>query len=222
MTPVVAITALGAARAGAFAALILLIALAVRRWAAGRRDPVDAGPVAIAAGASLLVAAGLALSVVDGVTAVGWLAILLAIDVALIAPRESRERARRALPAAVAVLAAVTAIGAVALSRASAQRHDREVHFTQLWLVPRGSLPQTFARVGVRNFEGGPRSYRVRVTGLRRTFLTRTVALGQAGEWTATVPLPVTESPKRVTAQLFRTGSAAPYRTATVWTRTLP
>ena len=222
MTPVLAMTALGAARAVAAAVLVLLVAVAVRRRLAGTRDPVEATPVAIAAVASLVVAAGLALSVVHGVTAVGWLVILLALDVALLAPAESRERARRALPAATAILAAVIAIGAVTLSRASAERHDRGVRFTQLWIVPGGGDISPFARVGVRNFEGGARGYRIVVTGMRRTFLERTVQIGQSETWSATVQLPLTETPKRVTAQLYRLGTSRAYRTVSVWTRTVP
>lgn len=222
MTPVLAMTFFGVTRALAFAVLVLLLALAARRWMAGRRDPVDAGPVAIAAGASLLVAAGLALSVVHGVSAAGWLVVLLALDVALLAPRESRQRARRALPAAVAVLAAVLAIGAVALSHANAQRHERDVHFTQLWLVPHGTQADSSASVGVRNLEGRARAYHVVVTGMRHTFLDRTVQLSNGAAWTASVRLPVTDSPEQVTAQAFLPGRTAAYRTATVWTQAVP
>jgi hypothetical protein len=222
VTALAALTPLGVARAGAFAVLVLLLALAVRRWAAGRGDAVDSGPVALAAAASLLVAAGLALSVVNGVTAVGWLVVLLGVDVALLAPRESRDLARRALPAAIGVLAAVVAVGAVALSRASAQRHDRAVRFTQLWIVPDNHAGGTVAHMGVRNFEGGPRSYRVVVTGMRRTLAERTVQLPRGAAWTAALPLPLTDSPKKVTAELFRSGDRAPYRTASTWTATVP
>lgn len=222
MTPVLAVTVLGVTRAIAFAVLLLVVALLVRRRMTAPRDPVDAAPVAIAAVASLIVAAGLALSVVRGVTAVGWLIILLALDIALLAPRDSRERARRALPAAMAVLALVIAISAIALSRASAERHDRAVRFSQLWIVPGGGIESSYARIGVRNFEGGTRGYRVLVTGMRRKFVDRTLQLGQSETWTATIPLPLTVTPKRVAAQLFRVGSSAVYRTATVWTRTVP
>lgn len=222
MSALAAITALGAARAAAFSVLVLLLAVAARRWGDGRRGGLDSSAFAIAAATSLLVAAGLALSVVHGVTAAGWLAILVAIDLALLAPRESRALARRALPAALAVLAAVIAVAALSLSRASAQRHDQAVRFTQLWIVPAGGEIETRARVGMRNLEGGPRQYRLLVTGMRRTLLDRTVQLGDRAAWQATLTLPLTESPRRVSAQLFRAGSTTPYRSASVWTRTLP
>ncbi|HEX8075827.1 MAG TPA: hypothetical protein VF545_12710 [Thermoleophilaceae bacterium] len=222
MSPLFAVTVAGVARAAAFALLLLLLALAARRWAVGRRDAVDAGAVAIVVAASMLVAAGLALSVVDGVTAVGWLVVLLAIDAALLAPRENRAHVRRALPAVLSIAAAAVAVGAIAHSRASAQDHDRTVRFTQLWAVPAGSLPATSARIGVRNLEGGPRSYRVVVTGMRRTFLDRTIELGASATWSASIQLPFTESPKRVTAELYRDGDVFAYRTAFVWTPILP
>jgi hypothetical protein len=224
VTLVIAKTFANLASALALAVLMLPVAAAARRRAADRGDLAQAAAVGIAAAAALLVATGLLLSAFGEVGATGWLVAILVVDaVVILGTRDRLELARRALPAVLAAAALGMAAGALALSHRSATDQARAATFTQLWLLPRG---QDAAEVGVRNEEGTPVSYRLRVIGPPaeggEPLLDRTVALGPSQTWVGRVELPPTAGPERVTAEVSRIGDSGPYRTAHLWTSGAP
>jgi hypothetical protein len=210
----------GAASALALAALLAPLAFAASRRLAERPDPGHTAAVGIAAVAALLVLAGLGLSAVGGLSAAGWLAVVVAADaVVLLAVGDRSSLGRRAVTATLASAALGLVIGAVALSRSSAVDHERDTKFTQLWFVPRSSAA---AELGVRNEEHAATVFRVKLFGPAsqgsRLLLDRTVGLDSSRAWIRTVVLPLTARPERVNVELYRAGETAPYRSAHVWT----
>ena len=225
MTLALAHTFAGVASVIVFAALLVPAGIVVWRRAAEGPDPVQSVAVGVAFAAALLVAVGLLLSLVGGIGSAGWLAAILIVDAALLlGTLDRRSLARRALPALLCAAAAAGAAGAVAISHESAVDDAREHTFTQLWMLPRAG--GDVAELGVRNEEGAPAVYRLTV---RRpasaggdVLLERDVRIGASRTWVGSVPLPPTDRPEQVTAELFRPGGGTPYRTVHVWTAAGP
>jgi hypothetical protein len=209
--------------AGALALAALLVPLAVLavRRVAERRDPADVA-IGIAAAAALLVAGGLALSVLHGLGTVGWLVVVAVVDAGvLLFSRGSASALRRAAPALLAGVALCLTVVAVAIAREGANDQARDAHFAQFWFVPRGD--GSTAEVGVRNEEQAAGAFHVRVTGPDGgVFLDRTLQLAQGAAWVSAVRLPRDPHPRLMHAVLFRPGSITPYRRAQVWTPRAP
>jgi hypothetical protein len=209
--------------AGALALAALLVPLAVLavRRVAERRDPADVA-IGIAAAAALLVAGGLALSVLHGLSTVGWLVVVAVVDAAvLLFSRGGASAIRRAAPALLAGAALCLTVVAVAIAHEGASDQAHEAHFAQFWFVPRGD--GATADVGVRNEEQAPAAFHVRVTGpAGGVFLDRTLQLAPGAAWVAPVKLPRDPHPRLMHAVLFRAGSTTPYRRAQVWTPRAP
>jgi hypothetical protein len=78
------------------------------------------------------------------------------------------------------------------------------------------------AEVGVRNDEQARVTFHVRVLAPAPAggppLLDRTISLDQSKAATWTITLPPTAGPVRVSGELYRVGSPAPYRRAHVWT----
>ena len=218
MIPVAARTFPDVASAVALAALLAPAAVIAARRVGKRLDPVEAVTVGIGAIAALLVLGGLVLSLVHGLGTVGWLALVLVADaVALLSTVERTRLARRLLLAALVTAAIGLTAGAVAISRVSASDQAHATRFTQLWLLP---APANRARVGIDNEERARVAYRLRVSAPAptRALVDRPVALNSGQRWSASVQLPRTHRPVRVTAELYRPGDTTPYRTAHIWT----
>ena len=186
-----------------------------------RSDLAQAAAAGIAAVAAVLVLGGLALSLVDWLGAAGWLTILVLSGAVLVLASGGREHlAKRAMVTLLAGVALALAVGAVVLSHASAEDHERETRFTQLWFVPAGATGKT--EIGVRNEQQERAAFRLRVFGpasqKSRLLLDRTIRLDQARSWSQPLELPATRRRERVNAELYRLGETSPYRSAHVWT----
>jgi hypothetical protein len=193
------------------AALMIPVAVVAVRRTGGWRDPAQAA-LAIAAVMAVLVPAGLLLSLAGDLGAGGWLvAIVVANAIALVWTR----RPAQAAPLLIGAAAVCFAVGALALSRAGAADQDRESHFTQLWLVPRGA---SGAELGVRNEEQRTTSYRLRVTAPGKPPLERDLRLRQGQSWRGSLTLAPSAQPQLVSAELFRSGAPAVYRNVHIWT----
>jgi hypothetical protein len=225
-------TAAEVGRGAAFVVLLLPVAIAAGRRVAGRgQDFAYAAAVGIAVATSTLVAGGLVLSLPREVDLRGWIALLVAVDAAVLirsrrhlrlAGLRRRIRIRRpdALPAILSVAALAVVVASIELSHASATRRDNKVRFTQLWLLPLAGTDRV-AKIGVRNEQHAPATYRLTVSGPHLN-LARTIALDASRSWVGTVPLPAPSSPKRITAELFRPGDKSAYRSVHIWTRAAP
>jgi hypothetical protein len=214
MTAAVGSTFGDVASALALAVLLLPLALFAVRHAGGRGDPAQAA-LGIGAVVALLVPAGLLLSIVGELGAGGWLVVIAAADVLVLL----WARGPAALVPVLMTAAAISfAIGAVAISRAGAIDQEREARFTQLWAVPQAGDE---VELGVRNEEHATADYELRVAaaGSSGPLLERELRLGHGQTWAGTIELPSTARPVRVTAELFRSGTATAYRTVHLWTR---
>lgn len=182
---------------------------------------MQAAAAGIAAVMALLVGGGLALYALDALDSTGWVVVAIAVG-SVAALATSRDPVRLALPVLLASVALGLTVGAVALSRASAVDYAEKTTFTQLWILERGSAG--LAEVGVRNEEGMPAAFQLRVFGPQsggaRPLLERTIELEPADSWSEQVRIPRTARPERVNAELYRLGETRPYRSAHVWTST--
>lgn len=212
--------------------LLIPIMLTAARSRLVRRDRVLAAAVALGAAVGMLVMAGLVMSSFSGVSLAGWLISLGVIDAVLImraSRRGLRQFARRRirprrrfrawLGSLLAVAAAGLVVTSVLMSVASAKRQQRQSHFTQLWMVQQAS-DQPVAKIGVRDLEGGPRSYRLVVSVLRRTIFTTKLRLADSDSWTKAITLPLLPHRELLRAALYRSADRTPYRIVYLWTPT--
>lgn len=150
-----------------------------------------------------IIAGGLALNEISGLTRTTWLLLLLGVVAAssaiafaraapspegYIVPRGLLRTPEIRRSAALLSLGAVgLTAGAIALSIYTTTTFNQE-HFVQLWIVPiPGGAGSTAyrAEVGVTNYEGHRVRFDVSVTSSRKVWLNRkTVVLDQGQSWT--------------------------------------
>lgn len=233
-----AVTLLGAPvaiRAPFGLALVLLVpGHALARLGAPHVRALSSTSLAVALGLSLSVTAIAALGldaagirVTGGHLAIALAAVTVAAAVGLALRRESAgsvpaaRRPRRVVAVAPVLLltaaAAVVAVS-VALSRAGAAADARADRFTELWAVP---PPATTAagvvQLGVRNHEGGTRTFRLVVEGGGQRLVWPLFTLGDGRTWTA--PIASAAAAQPTVATLYIDGQSAPYRRVTVMQR---
>lgn len=218
-----------AVRAPLGLALVLLVpGHALARLGDPSRRSLTAVSLAIAMALSLSVAALAALgldaaglSVVGDNLAVVLAAVTLAAAAGIAArrtvagharsPRPTLARSR--MPALFLAAAAVVVGASVALSHVGAVADDRADHFTELWAVPTAAGASGAVQLGVRNHEGGSRTYRLTVAGPRGAGAGE-ITLADGATWTAPLDPPFGRGPATVTLDLA--GHASPYRRVTV------
>lgn len=166
-----------------------------------------------------------------GLTARSWAALLGAIT--LVAGAVGLTRRQRHPSGAASVvrwrltlsdglcfgLAALVIVLALGEAHTSAARQP-SAGFTQLWLLPAGEAEQDAFRLGIKNMQASPTSYRLRVTAggeALREWLAITLAPGET--WETTVALPPSQSDREhVEAFLYRVDTpGVVYRHALLW-----
>jgi hypothetical protein len=233
--PVLSLDALDVARLLGAAALLLPIAALAARFAGGRRVEGYTIAVGVAAAAAVVALLGVAISFPTDLGAGVWLVAIVAVDaVAILAlillrrPRAERDRSPARLSAAISglahqwvalligALALAVTVAAVAIASDSATQTRRETTFTQLWMLPTKSGRS--ATLGIRNLEGAPRTYRLRVASAGRPLLSRLIRVPSGATRSTRVGLPLTRLPRRITATASAVGSPGERRTVDVWT----
>lgn len=196
-------------------------AIAALAFPPGTLGPAERGVYAVALSISVAAVGGLLLQLAIGLDAVAWALLLVAVTVACGARAAqigrlrwpSPPRSASGLPLAVAAFLAAGAIAALAIVSAQdgvAESRAR-AHFTDFWIAPEKASTTSPAAVvvGLRNREGEPSRYRLRLSRAGETVAIRRVTLppGHRRVWSFSVPA----GSSRLVAAMRR-GSDPPHR----------
>ena len=115
-------------------------------------------------------------------------------------------------PRSVVVVALAVAITgwSISISSEGARKARDEVDFSELWVLPREPADEPGARrtvsIGVKNHEGSPISYRVRVTHAGKRLAAWRIRLADGRRWQASLPAPQISPSDPLEVELLRGG----------------